>query len=80
MTDQDGGLQSTEVPHSDPEFQAKYGFCRKDCEECVRLDAIDYESLTVEERRTLALSMAVRALIGELFEEPIPLSPGEETS
>lgn len=40
--------------HTDPDFYAKYEFCRVECEECDRLDRIDGPVSTTELMEALA--------------------------
>lgn len=49
-------------PHSEPEFFARFGFCRGDCDECDRLDREDVKTMTVAEIRAKGVELANRAL------------------
>lgn len=49
--------------HVDPDFYAKYEFCRDDCPECQRLDAED--TRPQEEKAAEGIARAVLALRDE---------------
>lgn len=51
--------------HTDPDWYAKYEFCRVDCDECLRLDRIDVKAMTPQQIMQAGFDKAVKAFAAE---------------